>query len=37
MGGDSLLMLVWRAVENGFTGKWKLEVWIDYSRLSPGA
>ena len=28
MGGDSLLVLVWRSVGDGFTGKGKLDVWL---------
>ena len=28
MGGDSLLVLVWRSVGDGFTGKRKSDVWL---------
>ena len=28
MGGDSLLLLVWRSVRDGFTGKEELDVWL---------
>ena len=28
MGGDSLLVLVWRSVGDGFTGKRESDVWL---------
>ena len=28
MGGDSLLVPVWRSVRDGFTGKGELDVWV---------
>ena len=28
MGGDSLLMPVWRSVGDGFTGEGKSDVWV---------
>ena len=34
MGGDSLLLPVWRSVGGGFTGKGELEAWVDCSRLN---
>ena len=37
IGGDSLLIPVGRSVGDGFTGKGELEVWVDCSRLNPGA
>ena len=36
MGGDSLLLPVWRSVGGGFTGKGELDVWADCSRLNLG-
>ena len=37
MDGDSLLMPVWRSLGDWFTGKGESEVWVDCSRLNPGA
>ena len=31
MGGDSLLMSLWKPVGGGFTGKGGSEVWVDCS------
>ena len=28
IGGDSLLLLMWRSVGDGFTGKGELDVWV---------
>ena len=37
MGGDYLLLPVWRSVGGDFTVKGELEVWVDWSRLNLGA
>ena len=37
MGGDSLLLPVWRSVRGGFKGKGESEVWVDCSWLNLGA
>ena len=34
MGGDYLLLPVWRSVGGGFTGKGDSEVWVDCSQLN---
>ena len=28
MGGEPLLVLVWRSIEDEFTGKWELDIWV---------
>ena len=28
MGGDTVLVSVWRFIGDGFTGKWELNVWV---------
>ena len=28
VGGEPVLVPVWRSIKDGFTGKWELDVWV---------